>query len=87
MRVEGVTTTIDNVTLNATNSTGRSITFNTGISSFKGLTANASNGIVLSSGVTTQGTTNFDSDTDAQTNIGGDFSLAAGQTLNTSNNP
>ena len=84
--VEGVTTTIANVTLNATHSAGRSVTFNTGSSSFQGLTVNASNGIVLSSGVTTQGTTRFNSDTDAETNIGGDFTLAAGQTLNTTNN-
>lgn len=84
--VEGVTTTIANVTLNATNSAGRSITFNTGSSNFQGLTVNASNGVLLSSGMTTQGTTSFNSDTDAETNIGGDFTLAAGQSLNTTNN-
>ncbi len=84
--VEGITTSIADVTLNATNSSGRSITFNTGTSNFKGLAVNASNGITLSSGVTTQGTTSFDSDTDAGINIGGDFTLAASQLLSTTNN-
>ncbi|MEK9627405.1 MAG: filamentous hemagglutinin N-terminal domain-containing protein [Nitrospinota bacterium] len=84
--VEGVTTSIATVTLNATNSAGRSVTFNTGTSNFQGLTVNASNGVLLSSGVTTQGTTSFNSDTDAETNIGGDFTLAASQTLNTTSN-
>ncbi|MBC8284161.1 MAG: filamentous hemagglutinin N-terminal domain-containing protein [Nitrospinae bacterium] len=84
--VEGITTSIADVTLNATNSSGRSVTFNTGTSNFQGLTVNASNGIVLSSGVTTQGATSFNSDTDAETNIGGDFTLAVSQSLSTTNN-
>ena len=84
--IEGITTSIGDVTLNATNSSGRSITFNTGTSNFKGLAVNASNGITLSSGITTQGTTSFDSDTDAGTNMGGDFTLAANQLLSTTNN-
>ena len=84
--VEGITTNIEDVTLNAISSSGRSITFNTGTSNFKGLEVNASNGIVLSSGITTQGATSFDSDTDTGTNMGGNFTLAASQSLITNNN-
>jgi len=84
--VEGITTSIGDVTLNATNSSGRSIIFNTSNSNFKGLNVNASSGIVLSSSVTTQGATIFDSDTDAETNTGGDFTLATNQSLRTTNN-
>ena len=81
--VEGVTTSIANVTLNATAS-GSSVTFENSDSTFQGLTVNAENGVTLSSNLTTNGTTSFDSDSDDDGT--GDFTLAASKTLSTTNN-
>ena len=85
--VEGITTSIANVTLNATDTTtGRSVIFNSADSNFQSLTVNASDGITLSSSsdLTTNGTTSFNADSDATGT--GIFSIAANQTLNTNGN-
>ncbi|HCG72479.1 MAG TPA: hypothetical protein DE038_04140, partial [Nitrospina sp.] len=71
------------VTLNATSS-GSSVIFENSDSTFQAVTVNAGNGITLSSNLTTNGTTSFDSDSDA--NGSGIFTISAGQTLNTSSN-
>jgi filamentous hemagglutinin family protein len=82
--VEGVTTSIATVTLNATNtSTGRSVTFNNSSSSFQGLTVNASGGISVSNTLVTNGTTSFNADSDGDGV--GDFTISSGS-LSTSNN-
>ncbi|MBT3508337.1 MAG: filamentous hemagglutinin N-terminal domain-containing protein [Nitrospina sp.] len=71
------------LTLNATAS-GSSVTFGTSDSTFQGLTVNAENGIALTSSLTTNGTTSFNSDSDGDGT--GDFSISAGKTLTTNNN-
>ena len=85
--VEGVSSTdsdqFGTVTLNATASAS-SVTFETSDSTFQGLTVNAGNGITLSSNLTTNGTTGFNSDSDG--NGTGDFSIFTAKTLNTTNN-
>jgi len=85
--VEGVSSTdsdqFGSLTLNATAS-GSSVTFENSDSTFQGLTVNAENGITLSSNLTTNGTTSFDSDSDSDGT--GDFTLAASKTLSTTNN-
>ena len=85
--VEGVSSTdsdqFGTLTLNATASAS-SVTFETSDSTFQGLTVNAGNGITLSSNLTTNGTTGFNSDSDG--NGTGDFSIFTAKTLNTTNN-
>ena len=85
--VEGVSSTDSDqfgaLTLNATASAS-SVTFETSDSTFQGLTVNAGNGITLSSNLTTNGTTGFNSDSDG--NGTGDFSIFTAKTLNTTNN-
>ncbi len=85
--VEGIASTdtdqFTSVTLNATSSSS-SVIFENSDSTFQAIAVNAGNGITLSSNLTTNGTTSFDSDSDA--NGSGDFTISAGQTLNTSNN-
>jgi filamentous hemagglutinin family protein len=85
--VEGIASTdtdqFASVTLNATSSTS-SVIFENSDSIFQAVTVNAGDGITLSSNLTTNGTTSFDSDSDASGT--GSFTLAAGQTLNTTSN-
>ncbi len=85
--VEGIASTdtdqFTSVTLNATAS-GSSVVFENSASTFQTVTVNAGNGITLSSNLTTNGTTSFDADSDA--NGSGIFTISAGQTLNTSSN-
>lgn len=85
--VEGIASTdtdqFASVTLNATSSAS-SVIFENSASTFQAVTVNAGNGITLSSNLTTNGTTSFDSDSDA--NGSGVFTLSAGQTLNTNSN-
>lgn len=82
--VEGVTTSIATVTLNATDTTtGRSVTFNNSASSFQGLSVNASNGITLASALSTAGTTSLIANSD--NNSTGDFTISTGS-LSTTNN-
>ena len=71
------------LTLNATAS-GASVTFGTSDSTFQGLTVNAENGISLTSSLTTNGTTSFNSDSDGDGT--GDFTISALKTLITNNN-
>jgi len=85
--VEGIASTdtdqFASVTLNATSS-GSSVIFENSDSTFQALTVNAGDGITLSSNLTTNGTTSLDADSDASGT--GSFTLAAGQTLNTTSN-
>lgn len=85
--VEGIASTdtdqFTSVTLNATAS-GSSVVFENSDSTFQSVTVNAGNGITLSSNLTTNGTTSFNSDSDA--NGSGVFTISANQTLNTSSN-
>jgi filamentous hemagglutinin family protein len=85
--VEGIASTdtdqFTSVTLNATSS-GSSVIFENSASTFQAVTVNAGNGITLSSNLTTNGTTSFNSDSDA--NGSGIFTIVAGQTLNTNSN-
>ena len=85
--VEGIASTDTNqftsVTLNATSSES-SVIFENSASTFQTVTVNAGNGITLSSDLTTNGTTSFNSDSDA--NGTGVFTISAGQTLNSNNN-
>ena len=85
--VSGVSSTdsdqFGSLTLNATAS-GSSVTFGTSDSTFQGLTVNAENGITLSSSLTTNGTTSFNSDSDSDGT--GSFTLDSGKTLSAGNN-
>lgn len=85
--VDGIPSTdsdqFTSVTLNATSS-GSSVIFENSASIFKVLTVNSGNGITLSSNLTTNNTTSFNSDSDA--NGSGIFTISSGQTLNTSSN-
>jgi filamentous hemagglutinin family protein len=85
--VEGIASTdtdqFTSVTLNATSS-GSSVIFENSNSTFQAVTVNAGNGITLSSNLTTNGTTSFNSDSDA--NGSGVFTISANQTLNTNSN-
>ncbi|MFT4578375.1 MAG: filamentous hemagglutinin family protein [Nitrospinales bacterium] len=85
--VEGIASTdtdqFTSVTLNATSS-GSSVIFENSDSTFQAVTVNAGNGVTLSSNLTTNGTTSFNSDSDA--NGSGVFTISAGQTLNTNSN-
>jgi filamentous hemagglutinin family protein len=85
--VEGIASTdtdqFTSVTLNATAS-GSSVVFENSDSTFQAVTVNAGNGITLSSNLTTNGTTSFNSDSDADGS--GVFTISANQTLNTSSN-
>jgi filamentous hemagglutinin family protein len=85
--VEGIASTdtdqFTSVTLNATSS-GSSVIFENSDSTFQAVTVNAGNGITLSSNLTTNSTTSFNSDSDA--NGSGIFTIAASQTLNTNSN-
>ncbi|MBL7021666.1 MAG: S-layer family protein, partial [Nitrospinaceae bacterium] len=71
------------LTLNATASAS-SITFGTTDSFFQGLTVNAGDGITLSSNLTTNGTTTFNSDSNSTGT--GSFTIDSLKTLNTTNN-
>jgi filamentous hemagglutinin family protein len=85
--VEGIASTdtdqFTSVTLNATSS-GSSVIFENSASTFQALTVNAGDGITLSSNLTTNGATSFDSDSDVSGT--GSFSIAANQILETNNN-
>jgi filamentous hemagglutinin family protein len=85
--VDGVTTTssdqFGSLTLNATDSAS-SVTFGAGDSTFQGLTVNAGDGIALSSNLTTNGTTTFNSDSNGTGT--GSFTINSLKTLNTNNN-
>ncbi|MGY8761099.1 MAG: beta strand repeat-containing protein, partial [Nitrospinaceae bacterium] len=71
------------LTLNATAS-GSSVIFGTTDSSLQGLTVNAGDGITLSSNLTTNGTTIFNSDSNSAGT--GSFTINSLKTLNTTNN-
>ena len=71
------------LTLNATAS-GSSVTFGTTDSSFQGLVVNSGDGITLSSNLTTNGTTTFNSDSNSSGT--GSFTINSSKTLNTTNN-
>ncbi len=82
MIVDGISeANSDNIATQVLLTTGGSVTFSTGDSTFNGLTVNAANGIALNRSVTvtTGAQPTFNSDTDA--NGTGDFTIAAGQTL------
>lgn len=71
------------LTLNATAS-GSSVTFGTTDSVFQALTVNAGDGITLSSNLTTNGATTFNSDSNGSGT--GSFAINSLKTLNTTNN-